>query len=141
MSDYGSTPPPDPNDPSRRSPDYGPPAGQGQQPSYGQQPDYGSYGGQGGYYAQPSATPPNNYLVPAILTTLFCCLPFGVASIVFAAQVNSKHAAGDFAGAQEASAKAKKFAVIAAVAGVIVGVLYVVFFFLVGKAAMQGQTY
>ena len=31
-----------------------------------------------------------NYLVQAILTTIFCCLPFGIVAIVFAAQVNGK---------------------------------------------------
>ena len=48
-----------------------------------------------------------NYLVQAILVTLFCCLPFGIAAIVFAAQVNSKLAAGDYAGAVDASNKAR----------------------------------
>jgi len=48
-----------------------------------------------------------NYLAPAILVTLFCCLPFGIASIVFAAQVNSKIQAGDIQGAMESSRKAK----------------------------------
>ena len=36
-----------------------------------------------------------NYLVQAILTTLFCCLPLGIVSIVFATQVNSKLSVGD----------------------------------------------
>ena len=48
-----------------------------------------------------------NYLVPAILTTVFCCLPFGIVAIVYAAQVNSKLAAGDRAGAMAASKSAK----------------------------------
>ena len=48
-----------------------------------------------------------NYLVPAILTTLCCCLPGGVVAIVYAAQVNSKLAAGDIPGAQAASKNAK----------------------------------
>ena len=39
------------------------------------------------------------YLVQAILVTIFCCLPFGIVAIVFAAQVNAKLAAGDFDGA------------------------------------------
>ena len=47
-----------------------------------------------------------NYLVQAILATLFCCLPFGIVWIVFAAQVNSRAAAGDVQGAQVASQKA-----------------------------------
>jgi hypothetical protein len=48
-----------------------------------------------------------SYLAPAILCTIFCCLPFGIPAIVFAAQVNTKLAAGDAVGAQEASRKAR----------------------------------
>jgi type II secretory pathway pseudopilin PulG len=44
-----------------------------------------------------------NHLLKAILTTIFCCLPFGVVSIVFASQVNSKLNAGDVNGARQAS--------------------------------------
>src|SRR5690242_9892722 len=40
-------------------------------------------------------TPPPNHLVWSILTTLFCCLPLGIVSIIFAAQVNGKWQAGD----------------------------------------------
>lgn len=50
-----------------------------------------------------------NYLVQAILVTLFCCLPFGIVGIVFAAQVNSKLALGDYDGAVQASQAAKKW--------------------------------
>ena len=48
-----------------------------------------------------------SHLVWAILTTLFCCLPFGIVAIVYASQVSSKLAAGDIEGATEASGKAK----------------------------------
>lgn len=48
-----------------------------------------------------------NYLVPAILVTLCCCLPFGIPALVFAAQVNGKVAAGDWVGAQLYSRKAR----------------------------------
>jgi hypothetical protein len=54
-----------------------------------------------------------NYLVQAILCTLCCCLPFGIVAIVFAAQVNGKLQAGDYAGAVEASRKAKMWCWIA----------------------------
>ena len=50
---------------------------------------------------------PDNYLVWAILSTLFCCVPTGIVAIVFAAQVDSKWTAGDYQGAQESSEKAK----------------------------------
>jgi hypothetical protein len=48
-----------------------------------------------------------NYLVQAILCTLFCCLPAGVVAIVYAAQVNGKLQAGDIRGARAASDTAK----------------------------------
>ena len=54
----------------------------------------------------PTATV-QNYLVFAILATVFCCLPAGIAAIVYAAQVNGKVQAGDFAGAKAASDNAK----------------------------------
>ena len=87
-------------------------------------PGYQSYGSGG---AAASGPKPDNYLVWAILSTLFCCLPLGIASIVFAAQVDGKFNSGDYAGAVESSAKAKKFAMWAAIAGVVVTVLYVLF--------------
>lgn len=73
----------------------------------------------------PASEPPPSNLVWAILTTIFCCVPLGIVSIVFAAQVNSKWATGDVAGAQESSGKARRWAIIAAIAGVITLVLYV----------------
>jgi len=45
-------------------------------------------------------------LVFAILATLFCCLPFGIVAIVYAAQVNGKLQAGDYNGAVDSSKKA-----------------------------------
>lgn len=48
-----------------------------------------------------------NYLVPSILVTLCCCVPAGIVGIVYAAQVNTKVAAGDVAGAQESARLAK----------------------------------
>jgi len=77
----------------------------------------------------PSAAPPPpggsvpNYLVQAILATLFCCLPFGVVSIVYAAQVNGKLSAGDYAGAVSASNNARTWAWVSVIAGVVVVVL------------------
>ena len=51
-------------------------------------------------------------------------LPLGIASIVYAAQVNGKYQSGDLTGAEESSRKAKKFAIWSAVAGIVLGVLY-----------------
>ena len=51
-----------------------------------------------------------NYLAPAILVTIFCCLPAGIVAIVYAAQVNGKAAAGDIEGARRDSNNAKTWA-------------------------------
>ena len=48
-----------------------------------------------------------SHMIFAVLTTLFCCIPFGIAAIVYAAQVSAKAQAGDVAGAELASQKAK----------------------------------
>jgi ABC-type Fe3+ transport system permease subunit len=59
---------------------------------------------------QQTNTPPPNYLVWAILTTVLCCMPFGVVSIIFAAQVNSKWYSGDLEGAKNSSKNARTWA-------------------------------
>lgn len=77
-----------------------------------------------------------NHLVWAILTTLFCCLPLGIVSIVFAAQVNTKLAVGDLAGAQQSSDKAKQWAIWSVVGWAAMVAIYIVFIFVFGGAAM-----
>ncbi len=71
---------------------------------------------------QPQAPPPN-YLVFAILVTIFCCQILGIVSIVFAAQVNSKWNAGDYDGAISASKNAKMWAWIGLASGIAVAVI------------------
>ena len=86
-------------------------------------PGYGSGAGT----AAPPGTQVPNYLIQSILVTLCCCLPLGVVGIIFAAQVNSKLAQGDIAGARDASQKAKLFTMIGFIIGLIVIVLSLVF--------------
>ena len=52
-------------------------------------------------------TKPDSFLVWAILCTIFCCLPFGIVSIVYAAKVDSLWYAKDYTGAMEAARKAR----------------------------------
>src|SRR4051794_8401176 len=126
MSGYGAPPPPPSDPPSGPPPSGPPPSGPGGPygPPGGPYGPSGPYGG-GGYPSpgSPGGPPPQNYLVWAILTTLFCCLPLGVVSIVFSTQVNAKWQAGDYAGAQEASRRAKNFAVWSAITAVVLTVL------------------
>jgi hypothetical protein len=77
--------------------------------------------------AATGGTPPNNYLIPAILA-IFCCWPLAIPAIIFALQVNSKAAAGDMQGAQDASRKAKLFSFIGLGIGAVVIVIYIILF-------------
>lgn len=70
-------------------------------------------------------TPPNNYLVPAIVS-IFCCWPLAIVAIINATQVSSKWAAGDQAGAMAASANAKRWSTIAIGIGVALVVLQII---------------
>lgn len=71
---------------------------------------------------QPMHVP--NYLVPAILVTILCCLPAGIVAIVYAAQVNAKLAGGDVAGASESSRNARNWCWISVGVGVVVALCY-----------------
>jgi uncharacterized RDD family membrane protein YckC len=98
-------------------------------PPYGQ-PPAAAYG-QPAYGQPPNEPPPPNYLVWAILSTLLGCWPFGIAAIVFAAQVDGKWSAGDRFGARDASRKAKQFAAISIALQLVLFVLWVVYALLV----------
>jgi hypothetical protein len=97
--------------------------GYGGQPGYGGVPGYP--GGAG--YGLPQGGPPPNYLAWAIVTTILCCLPAGIISIVYAAQVNRKWLGGDVNGAWASSRNARTWAIIAAVAGPVIAILWAIF--------------
>ena len=83
---------------------------------------------------------PDNYLVWAILVTVLCCLPLGVASIIYSVKVGSLYAQGDYNGAVDASQKAKKFAMIGGIGGLVFIIIYVIFMVIAGAgAAMSGM--
>jgi hypothetical protein len=83
-----------------------------------------------------SGTVPN-YMVPAIIS-IFCCWPLAIPAIIFAAKVNGQVAAGDMAGAQDSSKKAKMFSFIAIGLGLLGIIIYVIWIvFIVGLSAMN----
>lgn len=84
-------------------------------------PDY-----QQATYEQPAPPPmPDNYLALAIISTIFCCLPFGVVSIVYATQVESLYLQGRYEEAVDKSNKAFKWAIAAAATVAAIMMLYV----------------
>ena len=85
----------------------------------------------------PASVP--NYLVLAIIS-LFCCLPLGVVAVIFAAQVNGKVAAGDTAGALDASKKAKLFSYISIGLGLAGILCYVLIWVILGVGMVAGNS-
>ena len=73
----------------------------------------------------------NNNLVLAIIATvisvIFCCLPHGLISLIFATQVNKKAAAGDIAGAVSAAKQAKIWAIVSIALGAVALVIGLAF--------------
>lgn len=67
-------------------------------------------------------------LVLAIITTVLCCIPFGIVAIVYAAKVNDLVTRGRIAEAREAAAQSQKWSIIGIVSSLILIVLKVVFF-------------
>lgn len=74
--------------------------------------------------SQHSEPMPPTYLVWAIISTVCCCLPAGIAAIVFASSVSSKYYARDYDGARNASRQAEIWIIIAIVAGILFNSLY-----------------
>jgi hypothetical protein len=64
-----------------------------------------------------------SYLAPAIMSTVCCCLPFGIVAIVYAAQVNGKISGGDYEGARRSSDSAKMWCWVAFGVGLVSNLL------------------
>lgn len=80
---------------------------------------------------QPQIEKPGNNLVWAILSTIFCCIPFGVVSIVYSCKVNSLAEQGFYDEAKSAARKSRIWAIVAGIVGfigfiinVIIGIIY-----------------
>lgn len=69
---------------------------------------------------------PNSYLALAIISTILCCLPTGIVSIVYSTQVNSAYDDGNYEKAIRASKNAKTWGIVSIVlafAGLLIYVL------------------
>lgn len=100
------------------------------------QPTYNS-NNYGSNYGQPLK--PDNHMALAIITTVCCCLPFGIVGIVKASQVNSLYFLKQYAAAQKNADDAKKWSIIGIVSGVIIWVIYMAVYGLTFLAAFAGN--
>ena len=67
---------------------------------------------------------PDNYMVFAIISTVLCCLPLGIVSIIHSTKVDNLWNTGQHEEARRASNQAKQFAIYAAIAAAIVWGIY-----------------
>ena len=103
------------------------------QPQPQPQPQY-----QQQQYQQPLGIKPKSYLVLGILTTILCCIPFGIVSIIQASKVDNLWNAGRYNEAQTASNKARNWAIAAMATSLISTILYIV---LVALGVVAGLDY
>lgn len=68
-----------------------------------------------------------NWMVPAVFSTLFCCLPIGIFAIMAASKANEAAAAGDVMEAERQSSRARTYVITSVIVGPIVIILYIVF--------------
>ncbi|RDY61022.1 CD225/dispanin family protein [Flagellimonas nanhaiensis] len=71
---------------------------------------------------------PNNYMVVAILSTVFCCLATGIASIIYASKVNEHYARGEYEQAERASKNARLWAFIGIGLAAVIWIIYIAIF-------------
>lgn len=75
---------------------------------------------------------PNNYLAWSIVTCVLCCFPFSIPGIIQACKVNKLWDQQQYEEAEQAAAKAKKWCITSAIAGIVFYVLYFAFIMVLG---------
>ena len=78
------------------------------------------------------------YLVLSIISTLCCCLPFGVVGIVFSAKINSAMLAGNLEEAQNNAKMARIWIIVSFAIGLLTWLIYMV---LIVTGAVSGSAY
>jgi ribosomal protein L40E len=94
-----------------------------------------------GRLGTPSNEKVPNHLIFSILVTFCCCMPIGVAAIIFSAQVNGKLEAGNVEGAREASKNALMLCWLSFGLGLIVNLGYLLIYVLGALSALQEGVY
>lgn len=108
-----------------------------QAPNYGQQNQ--GYYQQNNFNGMPQE--PVNwvpYLILSIISTLCCCLPFGVVGIVFSAKINSAMLAGNLEEAQNNAKMARIWIIVSFAIGLLTWLIYMV---LIVTGAVSGSAY
>lgn len=78
------------------------------------------------------------YLILSIISTLCCCLPFGVVGIVFSAKINSAMMAGNLEEAQNNAKMARIWIIVSFAIGILTWLIYMA---LIVTGAVSGSAY
>lgn len=82
-------------------------------------------------------TMPHTWLAEAILVTVFCCIPFGIVGIVYAAKVEARFLAGQYELAQEYSRKARLWTMLGLCSMAILFLIYFAVIAIAGIGALS----
>lgn len=85
-----------------------------------------SYGNYGTYNNSPQCPP--SYLALSIISLICCCLPFGIISLIYSAQVRTVFNQGEYEKAEKYSKNALYWGIGSIVAGVIINTSYFLIF-------------
>lgn len=80
---------------------------------------------------------PETWLAESILSTIFCCVPFGIVGIVYAAQVSSNYHAGRYEEAERASKNAGKWTKISFFCGLAFYLIYILIYAIAGVSILS----
>ncbi|XP_072017788.1 interferon-induced transmembrane protein 3-like [Amphiura filiformis] len=72
--------------------------------------------------------PPKDYLIWAVLATIFCCPVCGIVAIVKNSEAKTMYAIGNYSGAEMAAQNAKKWSKWSLIAGLIILALVIIFY-------------
>jgi hypothetical protein len=91
------------------------------------------------FQAQPTppVQQPQSYLWLGILTTLLCCIPFGIISIIYATKVDNLWACGKFDEAKRSSRTARNWGIAAAVSFIAIFIIYFLILIIATAAGLE----
>lgn len=84
---------------------------------------------------------PNSYLALAIISTILCCLPTGIVSIIYATKVNSSYEDGNYDEATKASKNAKTWGLVSIGIAVVGWLIYILIFGVALFSAMSNGNF
>lgn len=90
--------------------------------------------------SQPDQQKPDNFLPWAILSTIFCCLPFGIVAIVYSTQVDSYWYAGNYEGSRLAAKRARTWTWVSVGVAVACWVIYLLLAVVLGVLSYSSMS-